>query len=282
MYVLYTENSSDLFKKINYASKHGGVMSQHLVLSEVINRVQIITLNRPEALNTLSRDLISQLNQALREAEENTQVGVIVLMGNGRAFAAGADLKEIKDLTIDDVEKDDVIVPWEYINTCKKPIIAAVSGFALGGGCELAMMCDIILASDNAQFGQPEVNLGTMPGCGGTQRLTRLIGSKKAMEMCLTGRLIDAWEAEEFGLVTRVVPHKQLRAEALKMADKIASFSQPVVEMIKQAIKAVDNLPLSEGMQLERRLFQSTFGLKDRQEGIAAFLQKRKATFNHQ
>jgi enoyl-CoA hydratase len=257
-------------------------MSQSLILSEVINRVQIVTLNRPEALNALSRELISQLNQALREAEENAQIGVIVLTGQGRAFAAGADLKEIKDLTVDKVEKDDFIIPWEYISSCKKPIIAAISGYALGGGCELAMMCDIILASDNAQFSQPEINLGTMPGCGGTQRLTRLIGSKKAMEMCLTGRMIEAWEAEELGLITRVVPDKQLRAEAIKLAEKIASFSQPVIEKIKQAIKAADNLPLSEGMQLERRLFHSTFALKDRQEGIAAFLEKRKATFNHQ
>jgi enoyl-CoA hydratase len=257
-------------------------MSQRLILKDIQDRVMIITMNRPEALNALCRDLVSQLNQALSEAEGDPNIGSIVLMGNDKAFAAGADLREIKDLTVADVGEDDFVVSWEYIAKCRKPVIAAVSGYALGGGCELAMMCDIIVASNTAQFGQPEITLGTMPGSGGTQRLTRLIGKPKAMEMCLTGRLLDAWEAEEYGLVARVVPEKQLRDEALRMAKKIASFSQPVVQLIKVAINASENMSLSEGIQLERRLFHSTFDLKDRQEGLKAFLEKRKAVFTHE
>jgi enoyl-CoA hydratase len=257
-------------------------MSQQFILKDISDRVMVITMNRPEALNALCRDLVAQLNQALSEAENNPNIGAIVLMGNEKAFAAGADLREIKDLTIKDVAKDDFITSWEYVATCRKPVIAAVSGYALGGGCELAMMCDIILASDSAHFGQPEITLGTMPGCGGTQRLTRLVGKTRAMEMCLTGRLIDVWEAQEIGLVTRVVPLDQLRAEAVKLAQKIASFSQPVVQMIKESIQSADHIPLSEGIQLERRLFHSTFDLKDRQEGMAAFLEKRKPVFKHE
>lgn len=256
-------------------------MSQRLILKEILNDVIIITMNRQEALNALSRDLVSQLNQALSEAEGNPEIRVIVLMGTEKAFAAGADLREIKDLTRKQVENDDFVKSWEYVSTCQKPVIAAVSGYALGGGCELAMMCDIILAADSAQFGLPEVTLGTMPGCGGTQRLTRLIGKSKAMEMCLTGRLIDAWEAEEYGLVTRVIPTKQLRSETLRIAQKIASFSQPVIQMIKKAIQATDNQSLSEGIQFERRLFYSTFVMQDRQEGISAFLEKRTPVFKH-
>jgi enoyl-CoA hydratase len=257
-------------------------MSQQLILKEILEDVMVITMNRPEALNALSRDLVIQLNQALSEAEGNADIHVIVLMGNEKAFAAGADLREIKDLTVDQVAKDDFVQAWEFLSTCRKPIIAAVSGYALGGGCELAMMCDIILAADSAQFGQPEVTLGTIPGCGGTQRLTRLIGKTKAMEMCLAGRILDAWEAEEYGLVTRVVPIKQLRIEALRLAKKIAGYSQPIVQMIKEAVKASENMPLLEGMKLERRLFHATFGLQDRKEGISAFLEKRQANFKNE
>jgi len=257
-------------------------MSQKLILKELSGRVMVITLNRPEALNALCRDLITQLNQALTEAEANSDIGCIILMGNDKAFAAGADIREMKDLSFAQIYNNDFIALWEYLTVIRKPIIAAVSGYAVGGGCELAMMCDIILASDTAQFGQPEITLGTIPGAGGTQRLTRLIGKTKAMEMCLTGRMMDAQEAERCGLVTRVVPLDQLKEEALIMAKKIASFSQPAVQMVKEAVRVGENMSLDQGIRFERRLFHATFALKDRQEGMNAFLEKRKAVFKHE
>ena len=255
-------------------------MTEKLILKDTIDRVVVITLNRPQAVNALSRDLISQLNQALREAEDNPDIGAMVLIGNEKAFAAGVDIREMKDLAFVQ-DGDDFIAPLEFLTHCRKPIIAAVSGYALGGGCELAMMCDIILAADTAQFGQPEITIGTIPGAGGTQRLTRLIGKTKAMELCLTGRMMGAIEAERCGLVTRVVPAERLREEAIILAQKIASFSQPVVQMVKEAIRAAENMPLTDGIRFERRLFQETFALEDRKEGMTPFLEKREAIFKH-
>lgn len=256
-------------------------MVKTYILKEIIDRVMVITLHRPESLNALSQSLIAQLNNALDEAEQNKDIGVILLMGDEKAFAAGADIREIQELTFADVYARDFIAPWERLGECHKPVIAAVSGYALGGGCELALMCDIILAADTAQFGQPEVTLGTLPGAGGTQRLTHLIGKTKAMELCLTGRMMGAQEAEQCGLVARVVPYSRLKEEALTLAQKIANFSQPVVRLIKEAVKAAEDLPSTQGRKLERHLFQSTFALEDRQEGMAAFLQKRKPHFKH-
>lgn len=257
-------------------------MSENFILQDIQDRVVMITMNRPEAHNALCRDLMSQLKQALNQAESDANIGAIVLLGTEKAFAAGADIREMKDLSFAQIYSNDFIALWEHIAKIRKPIIAAVSGYALGGGCELAMMCDIILAAETAQFGQPEITLGTIPGAGGTQRLTRLIGKTKAMEMCLTGRLMGAEEAEKCGLVTRVVPMANLREQALILAKKIASFSQPVVQMVKEAIRASENLPLDQGIRFERRLFHSTFALNDRQEGMAAFLDKRKAIFKNE
>jgi enoyl-CoA hydratase len=256
-------------------------MMKELIHKEINDRVMVITLHRPESFNALCRDLVSQLNEALREAETHPNIGAIVLTGGEKTFAVGADIREIKDLTFAEIYAHDFVTLWESVTECRKPVIAAVSGYALGGGFEVAMMCDIILASDTAQFGQPEITLGTMPGGGGTQRLARLIGKTKAMEMCLTGRMMDAHEAERCGLVTRVVPASQLKGEATALAQKIASFSQPAVQMIKEAVRASETMPLTEGIRFERRLFQATFALEDRQEGMAAFLEKRKPVFKH-
>jgi len=256
-------------------------MVKSFILQEIVDRVMVIIFNRPEMHNALCHKLILELNQALMKAEKNPKVGAIVLMGNKEAFAVGADINELKSITFADVCVNDFIASWEYLSQCRKPTIAAVAGYAVGGGCELAMMCDIILATDTAQFSQPEITLGSMPGAGGTQRLTRLIGKVKAMEMCLTGRLMSAYEAERCGLVSRVVPSKHLKEEALTLATKIASFSQPAVQMIKEAIKAAENIPLEQGLRFERRLFHATFALKDYQEGMAAFLEKRKAIFKN-
>lgn len=255
-------------------------MTEKLVLKDTIGRVMVITLNRPEARNALSRALIFQLTEILGEAENNPDIGAMVLMGNERAFAAGVDIREMKDQTFTQ-EGDDFIAPLEFLTQCRKPVIAAVSGYALGGGCELAMMCDIILAADTAQFGQPEITIGTIPGIGGTQRLPRLVGKTKAMELCLTGRMMDAMEAQRCGLVTRVVSAENLREEAIALAQKIASFSQPVVQMVKEAVRAADNMSLTEGIRFEKKLFQETFALEDQKEGMTAFLEKRKAVFKH-
>jgi enoyl-CoA hydratase len=258
-------------------------MTEKLIIKDCVGRVMVITLNRPQALNALSCDLISQLNEVLRDAENNPDIGAVVLMGNEKAFAAGVDIGEMSGHAAihGAAGIDDFIAPFEFVSQCRKPIIAAVSGYALGGGCELAMMCDIILASEIAQFGQPEITIGTIPGIGGTQRLTRLIGKTKAMELCLTGRMMDALEAERCGLVTRVVAAERLREEAIALAQKIASFSQPVVQMVKEAIRGADNMPLTDGIRFEKQLFQSTFKLEDQKEGMAAFLEKRKAVFKH-
>lgn len=255
--------------------------NEELVRVDFDDRVMVITLTRPDALNALCRKLINQLNSALDQAENDTRIGAIVVTGVGKAFAAGADISEMKNLTFAEVAEKDFIQPWERLSRCQKPVIAAVNGYALGGGCEMAMMCDIIYASDQAKFGQPEVTIGTMPGAGGTQRLTALVGKAKAMELCLTGRMITAQEADTMGLVTRVIAGDGLMKEALATAHKIANFSAPVVRMIKEAVNDVSEIPLVGGIRMERRMFQSTFALDDRKEGMAAFLEKRQANFKH-
>ena len=246
-------------------------------------RVGIVTLHRPQAMNALSTPLVNELGRALEAFEEDAAIGAVVLTGGDQVFAAGADIKELQDASFVDIFLADFphgrAAAWKRMAALRKPVIAAVAGFALGGGCELAMACDFILAADTAVFGQPEVLLGTMPGAGGTQRLTRLVGKAKAMEMCLTGRRIDAQEAERAGLVSRVVPAAELRAEAVKAAARIAALSLPAVMMIKESVNAAYEMPLAEGLRFERRAFQSTFATEDRREGMAAFAEKRKPDF---
>ena len=251
------------------------------VIVETHGRVGLIRLNRPQALNALSSPLIEDLNAALAAFEDDPAIGATVLTGSEKAFAAGADIKEMQDKSFADVFLGDFISRWENVAKARKPIIAAVAGFALGGGCELAMMCDFILAADTAKFGQPEIKLGVIPGAGGTQRLTRFVGKSKAMEMCLTGRFIDANEAERAGLVSRIVPLADLKEEAIRTATKIASLSRPAVMMIRDAVNAADELPLTEGLRVERRSFQATFALEDQKEGMAAFLEKREPRFKN-
>lgn len=243
-------------------------------------KVALITLNRPNALNALSPDLTRELSEALDALDQDPDVAVLVLTGSERAFAAGADIKAMQAWSYMDVYKADFITThWERIARFRKPAIAAVAGYALGGGCELAMMCDVILAADNAKFGQPEVTIGTIPGAGGTQRLTRLIGKPKAMEMILSGRMMDADEAERSGLVARVVPAAALMDEAMKLAARISELSLPVVMMAKDAVNRAYETTLAEGIHFERRLFHSTFALQDQKEGMAAFAAKRKPDF---
>ncbi len=250
------------------------------IIVERKGRVGIIAFNRPEALNALCESLISELGSALDELEGDVEIGAIILTGSEKAFAAGADIKEMKDRTFVDVYRSDFITHgWERIAQCRKPVIAAVAGYALGGGCEMAMMCDIILAADSAKFGQPEITIGVLPGAGGTQRLTRLIGKSKAMEMCLTGRTMDAAEAERSGLVARVIPTSQLMEEATKLADRIASMSAPIALMVKECVNRAYETTLAEGLRFERRLFHAAFATHDQKEGMAAFVEKRQAAF---
>jgi enoyl-CoA hydratase len=257
-------------------------MAYEMILVETQGRVGLITLNRPKALNALCDQLMTELGEALRAFDANPAVGAIVVTGSEKAFAAGADIKEMKDRDFPAVYFDDFIGKrWEDVLRIQKPVIAAVAGFALGGGCELAMMCDLILAADNAKFGQPEINLGIIPGAGGSQRLTRAIGKSKAMEMILTARMMDAAEAERANLVARVVPVADLLPEALKMGEKIASLSAPSVAMAKEAVNAAFETTLKDGVRLERRLFQSLFATEDQKEGMAAFAEKRKPAFRH-
>jgi enoyl-CoA hydratase len=256
-------------------------MSFQTIIAEKRNRVGLITLNRPEALNALNAQLISELNAALDDFEADEAIGCIVLTGSERVFAAGADIKEMRDLDFADVMRNDFLVPWERIGRCRKPVIAAVAGFALGGGCELAMMCDFIIAAKSAKFGQPEINLGVIPGAGGTQRLARFIGKAKAMDMCLTGRMMDAAEAERSGLVSRVVPDGELLNEAMKVAEKIAGLSLPSLMTAKEAVNRAFETTLSEGVRFERRVFQSLFATHDQKEGMAAFVGKRRPDFKH-
>ncbi len=251
------------------------------IIAEVHGKVGLIRLNRPQALNALNSALIADVNHALEVFEEDAGIGCIVLTGSDKAFAAGADIKEMQSKTYMDVYLGDFIAKWEQLSRARKPVIAAVAGFALGGGCEIAMMCDFIIAADTAKFGQPEIKLGVMPGAGGTQRLTRYIGKSKAMDLCLTGRMMDAAEAERCGLVSRVVPADQLVAEALKAAETIASMSLPAAMMTKETVNRSYETTLSEGIRFERRVFHSMFSTEDQKEGMAAFAEKRKANFKN-
>lgn len=258
-------------------------MTDENILVTQHGKVALITLNRPKALNALSPDLTRELGEALKILEQDAGTAAVVLTGSEKAFAAGADIKVMKDWSYMDVYKSDFITAtWESIVSFRKPTIAAVAGYALGGGCELAMMCDFIIAADNAKFGQPEITIGTIPGAGGTQRLTRLVGKSKAMEMILTGRMMDAAEAESAGLVSRVVPLDQLLSDALKTAEKIASMSLPIVMMAKDAVNRAYEVSLNEGIHFERRLFHSTFATEDQKEGMNAFSEKRPPVFKDQ
>jgi enoyl-CoA hydratase len=257
-------------------------MSYEFILVERRERVGLVTLNRPKQLNALSPKLMQELGRALLELDADEGIGAIVITGNDKAFAAGADIAAMKDFSYMDAFLSNYITrDWEHIRSVRKPVIAAVAGYALGGGNELAMMCDIIIAADNAKFGQPEINLGVMPGAGGTQRLPRFTSKAKAMDMCLTARTFDAAEAERAGLVSRVVPLDKLMEEALGIAAKIASYSLPVAMMLKESINRAYESTLSEGILFERRLFHSQFALQDQKEGMAAFVEKRKPVFKN-
>ncbi|MBI4967091.1 MAG: enoyl-CoA hydratase [Rhodospirillales bacterium] len=252
------------------------------ILVETRGRVGLITLNRPKAMNALNSPLIRELGLALDAFEADPEIGCIVLTGSDKAFAAGADIKEMQPKSYMDMYIEDYVTKgWERLTQCRKPTIAAVAGFALGGGCEMAMMCDMIIAADNAKFGQPEITIGAIPGAGGTQRLTRVIGKSKAMEMVLTGRQMDAAEAERSGLVTRIVPVAELVDEAVKVATRIAAMSLPVVMMAKESVNRAYETTLSEGVRFERRLFHSCFGTEDQKEGMGAFIEKRQPAFKN-
>jgi enoyl-CoA hydratase len=254
-------------------------MSFENIIVATKGKVGLVTLNRPAALNALNDALISELNSALDAFESDPGIGAIVITGSEKAFAAGADIKQMQSKTYMDVYKEDFIATWDRLARCRKPTIAAVAGFALGGGCELAMMCDVIIAADTAEFGQPEIGLGIMPGAGGTQRLTRIVGKSKAMDLILTGRRMKADEAERSGLVARVVPAAGLLDEAMKAADKIASYSQPIAAMAKESVNRAYETTLTEGLRFERRVFHAMFATEDQKEGMAAFTEKRKPVF---
>ncbi|HYD67487.1 enoyl-CoA hydratase [Azospirillum sp.] len=257
-------------------------MSYEMILVETRGPVGLITLNRPKALNALCDQLVTEMGQALDAFEADDAIGAIVITGSEKAFAAGADIKEMQGFSYMDVYKQNFITAkWERVAKCRKPVIAAVAGYALGGGCEMAMMCDFILAADNAKFGQPEITIGTIPGAGGTQRLTRFVGKSKAMEMCLTGRQMDAAEAERVGLVSRVVPVAELVEEAVKVATKIAGLSRPIVLMTKECVNTAYETTLAEGVHFERRVFHSTFASEDQKEGMAAFAEKRQPSWKN-
>jgi enoyl-CoA hydratase len=259
-------------------------MAYQNIRTEIRGKVALITLDRPKALNALSPELMRELSAALAEFEQDEGIGCTVITGNEKAFAAGADIKDMQAKTYMDAYKSDFITAqWEAVTRCRKPVIAAVAGYALGGGCELAMMCDFIIAADNAKFGQPEIDLGILPGAGGTQRLPRFVGKSKAMEMILLGqaRYMDAAEAERCGLVSRVVPLAGLLDDAMKTAARIAELSQPIVMMAKESVNRAYESTLAEGVRFERRLFHSAFSTEDQKEGMAAFVEKRKAGFKH-
>jgi enoyl-CoA hydratase len=257
-------------------------MTPELILAEKKGRVGLVTLNRPKQMNALNAQLMQELAGALYGFDADEGVGCIVIAGNEKAFAAGADIAAMKDYGYMDAYKSNYITrDWEHIRNIRKPVVAAVAGYALGGGCELAMMCDIVIAADNAKFGQPEINLGVMPGAGGTQRLTRFTSKAKSMDMCLTARMMDAAEAERAGLVSRVVPLEKLLPEAMAVAEKIAGYSLPVVMMIKESVNRAYETTLSEGVLFERRVFHSMFALEDQKEGMAAFVEKRKPEFKN-
>jgi enoyl-CoA hydratase len=257
-------------------------MSYEFITEEKKGRVGLITLNRPKQLNALNARLMQELGAALQAFDADPGVGAIVVTGNEKSFAAGADIDAMKNYSFMDAYMQDYITrDWEHIQRIRKPVIAAVAGYALGGGNEVAMMCDIVIAADNAKFGQPEINLGIMPGAGGTQRLPRAVGKAKAMDLCLTARTMDAQEAERAGLVSRVVPLERLMEEAMAVAEKIAGHSAPVAMMIKESINRAYETPLTEGVRVERRVFHSQFALEDQKEGMAAFVEKRKPSFKN-
>ena len=256
-------------------------MAYETIIVETRDKVGLVTLHRPQALNALNARLIGELNAALDGFEADPAIGCIVITGSDKAFAAGADIKEMSGLSYPSTYLDDFITSWDRIGNRRKPIIAAVAGFALGGGCELAMMCDFILAADTAKFGQPEIKLGVMPGSGGTQRLTRFVGKAKAMEMCLTGRMMDAAEAERAGLVSRVIPAAELLDEALKVAATVAGMSLPIAMMTKESVNRSYETTLAEGIRFERRVFHAMFATADQKEGMAAFVEKRKPEFKN-
>ncbi len=251
-----------------------------MILTETHGRVALIRLNRPKALNALCDQLMAELGAALLGFDADPAIGAIVLTGSDRAFAGGADVKEMRDRTYPAVAHDDFVAAWETVLRVRKPVIAAVACYALGGGCELAMMCDLIVAADTAKFGQPEINLGVIPGAGGSQRLTRAVGKSKAMDMILTGRMMDAAEAERSGLVSRVFPAETLVAEALKIAERVASLSGTAAMLAKQAVNRAFETTLTEGVRAERALFLPLFGTADQREGMAAFVEKRPAKFH--
>ena len=257
-------------------------MAYEHILVETRGAVGLVTLNRPEALNALCAALIKELAVALDVLEADDEIGAIVLTGSEKAFAAGADIKEMAGRSYMDVYLSGFItVGWERVSICRKPIVAAVAGYALGGGCELAMMCDYIIAADTARFGQPEITIGAIPGAGGTQRLPRYVGKAKAMEMCLTGRMMDADEAERSGLVSRVVPAAELLDEAVKSATKVAAMSRPIAMMVKETVNRAYETTLAEGVLFERRTFHSVFATEDQKEGMQAFIEKRKPDFKN-
>jgi enoyl-CoA hydratase len=257
-------------------------MNYENIRVETRGAVALVVLNRPKAFNALSNDLMDELTQALDAIEADEAIRAIVLTGGEKVFAAGADIKGMKDYSYMDAYKGNFITRnWERVSRCRKPVIAAVAGYALGGGCELAMMCDFILAADTAKFGQPEIKLGILPGAGGTQRLTRLVGKSKAMELCLTGRMMDAVEAERAGLVSRIVPVAELIEEAIKAAETIAGYSLPAVMMTKECINRSYETSLAEGLLFERRTFHAVFATEDQKEGMDAFAGKRDTAFKH-
>jgi enoyl-CoA hydratase len=257
-------------------------MSYDNIIVETRGAVGLVTLNRPKALNALCDALVRELGRALDGFEADAAIGAVVITGSEKAFAAGADIKEMQSLSFVDVFLSNFVTDgWERVTTCRKPIIAAVAGFALGGGCEMAMMCDTIIAAESAKFGQPEITLGIIPGAGGTQRLTRFVGKAKAMDLVLTGRMMDAAEAERSGLVSRIVPNDKLVEEAVKMATQIAAFSRPSVLAAKEAVNRAYETTLAEGVRFERRLFHAMFATADQKEGMAAFVEKRKPAFKN-
>jgi enoyl-CoA hydratase len=256
-------------------------MTYETIIAEVRGKVGLITLNRPKALNALNSQVLAELVEALGAFDGDAAIGAIVVTGSEKAFAAGADIKEMQSKSYVEAFLGDFFSGWDEVGRVRKPIIAAVAGYALGGGCELAMMCDFIIAADNAKFGQPEITLGVMPGMGGSQRLTRIVGKSKAMDLCLTGRMMDAAEAERAGLVSRVVGSEALLDEALKAATRIADFSLPAVMMAKEAVNRAYETTLAEGLRFEKRLFHSMFALDDQKEGMAAFVEKRKPDFHN-
>jgi enoyl-CoA hydratase len=255
--------------------------SYETILVEQNARVGVITLNRPKVLNALNQKLTGELLEAAEMFDRDPNIGCIVITGSDKAFAAGADITEMQDQTYTDMYANDWFSAWDRLVAVRTPLVAAVAGFALGGGCELAMICDVILAADTAKFGQPEIKLGVMPGIGGSQRLTRFVGKAKAMEMCLTGRLMTASEAERSGLVSRVIPAGELLADALKTASTIASMSLPIAMMTKESINRSYEMTLTEGVRFERRVFHAMFATSDQKEGMKAFIDKRSAVFQH-